>query len=223
MEVLKPTSRSREYETYSPPLRGQIAYSFLTTKKLGHREIDKNMLGLDPDYTRGFQAMNILKYQGLFKEHAGILEGASIESVIKQVSSMVNSSRLVGDLMAFGFENQIFESVHQEEFNKKVERSLSDASEQRAERLKDKEKKKPRRLVVSNVVFERDPDVVAEALWKAKGVCDECLNPAPFARKTDGRPYLEVHHVVPLSKGGHDSVSNVVALCPNCHRKAHFG
>jgi len=223
MEQLKPTNRAREYEAYSPPLRGQIAYSFLTTKKIGHREIDKNILGLDPEYTRGFQAMNILKYQGLFKEHAGILEGLDIESVIEQVMPLANSSRLVGDLVAFGSENHIRESVYIEEFNKKVERSLADASEQRAARLKANEKKKPRKLVVSNVVFERDPDVVAEALWKAKGVCDECLNPAPFARKKNGRPYLEVHHVVPLSKGGEDTISNAVALCPNCHRKAHFG
>jgi 5-methylcytosine-specific restriction protein A len=223
MEVLKPTNRSREYETYSPSLRGQIAYSFLTTKKLGHREIDKNILGLDPEYTRGFQAMNILKYQGLFKEHAGILVGASIESVIEQITSMANSSRLVGDLKAYGSENHILETVYTEEFNKKVERSLADTSELRAARLKVNENKLPRKLVVSNVVFERDPDVVAEALSKAKGVCDECLNPAPFKRKKNGRPYLEVHHVVPLSKGGHDSISNAVALCPNCHRKAHFG
>jgi len=180
-------------------------------------------LGLDPEYTRGFQAMNILKYQGLFKEHAGILVGASIESVIEQITSMANSSRLVGDLKAYGSENHILETVYTEEFNKKVERSLADTSELRAARLKVNENKLPRKLVVSNVVFERDPDVVAEALSKAKGVCDECLNPAPFKRKKNGRPYLEVHHVVPLSKGGHDSISNVVALCPNCHRKAHFG
>ncbi|HDR7378766.1 TPA: HNH endonuclease [Bacillus toyonensis] len=39
----------------------------------------------------------------------------------------------------------------------------------------------------------------------------------------DGTPYLEVHHVVPLATGGEDSVENAVALCQNCHRKAHYG
>lgn len=33
----------------------------------------------------------------------------------------------------------------------------------------------------------------------------------------------EVHHKVPLSAGGDDTVENAIALCPNCHRKAHFG
>ena len=44
--------------------------------------------------------------------------------------------------------------------------------------------------------------------------------PAPFSDK-NGEPYLESHHVEWLSKGGEDSIDNVVALCPNCHRKMH--
>ncbi|WP_163591073.1 HNH endonuclease, partial [Klebsiella variicola] len=39
----------------------------------------------------------------------------------------------------------------------------------------------------------------------------------------DGTPFLEVHHIEWLSNGGEDSVENAIALCPNCHRQAHFG
>jgi 5-methylcytosine-specific restriction protein A len=56
-----------------------------------------------------------------------------------------------------------------------------------------------------------------------QGVCEECKNAAPFFKKADGFPYLEVHHRVPLAKGGDDTVENGIALCPNCHRKFHFG
>ncbi|MBT7455033.1 MAG: HNH endonuclease [Gemmatimonadetes bacterium] len=42
----------------------------------------------------------------------------------------------------------------------------------------------------------------------------------PF-RTDDGRPYLEVHHILPLSEGGEDGMLNVAALCPNCHRAQH--
>lgn len=38
---------------------------------------------------------------------------------------------------------------------------------------------------------------------------------------SDGRPYLEAHHVIPLAEGGPDIIENMVALCPNCHRKMH--
>ncbi|WP_196607201.1 HNH endonuclease [Pectinatus frisingensis] len=34
--------------------------------------------------------------------------------------------------------------------------------------------------------------------------------------------YLEVHHVIPLSKDVDDTADNAIALCPNCHRELHF-
>ena len=37
----------------------------------------------------------------------------------------------------------------------------------------------------------------------------------------NNKPYLEAHHLKWLSKGGTDTIDNVVALCPNCHRKMH--
>ena len=36
-----------------------------------------------------------------------------------------------------------------------------------------------------------------------------------------GEPYLEAHHVIRLADGGKDTIDNVVAICPNCHRKVH--
>jgi len=30
-----------------------------------------------------------------------------------------------------------------------------------------------------------------------------------------------VHHIIPLADGGPDTLENVAALCPNCHRKMH--
>jgi hypothetical protein len=69
--------------------------------------------------------------------------------------------------------------------------------------------------------FRRSAEVAAWTLYHANGVCALCEQPAPFFSKY-GQPYLEVHHVQPLGAGGPDTVDNVVALCPNCHRRAHF-
>jgi len=55
----------------------------------------------------------------------------------------------------------------------------------------------------------------------ADGICDLCKQPAPFL-SANSAPYLESHHVTWLSRGGCDSLDNVVALCPNCHRKMHI-
>lgn len=68
--------------------------------------------------------------------------------------------------------------------------------------------------------FKRDPRVVAWVRREAAGHCELCGEPAPF--ESGGEPFLEVHHVVPLSDGGFDSVENAVAVCPNCHRRLHL-
>ncbi len=69
--------------------------------------------------------------------------------------------------------------------------------------------------------YYRNQDVVEFTLRKAQGICQLCRRKAPFIRPT-GEPYLEVHHVIWLSRQGEDSVQNAVALCPNCHRKMHI-
>ncbi len=69
--------------------------------------------------------------------------------------------------------------------------------------------------------FARDLDVVAWALQRAKGVCELCERPGPFLGKV-GFAFLEVHHVLALADGGPDTVDNVAALCPNCHRACHL-
>ena len=32
---------------------------------------------------------------------------------------------------------------------------------------------------------------------------------------------LEIHHVIPKSKGGTDSINNLKLLCLHCHKKVH--
>lgn len=69
---------------------------------------------------------------------------------------------------------------------------------------------------------ERNVTIKTYALTRANGVCEACLTPAPFLTK-NGIPYLEVHHIVELSKGGADSPDNVAAICPNCHARVTYG
>lgn len=87
--------------------------------------------------------------------------------------------------------------------------------------------KKKRVQVTRSVLYrDRDPQVVADALWLAKGVCQGCGadKNSLFERASDGTVYLEVHHIIPLSdKKGFDTLDNVCALCPICHRLMHYG
>lgn len=61
---------------------------------------------------------------------------------------------------------------------------------------------------------KRDPAVRRAVIVRARSKCEHC---------GDSRPYigfLDVHHILGAEKS--DRVWNCVALCPNCHRDAHF-
>lgn len=49
----------------------------------------------------------------------------------------------------------------------------------------------------------------AHVIKKQNGKCDICRSFLPWI--------LELHHVIPVAKGGIGLDSNIVALCPNCH------
>lgn len=70
--------------------------------------------------------------------------------------------------------------------------------------------------------YRRDPAVRKAVLERAKGSCEyRGCGPTFVDRK--GCPYLEAHHIISLAADGPDRKSNVIALCANHHREAHFG
>jgi len=66
--------------------------------------------------------------------------------------------------------------------------------------------------VVSGV--KRDPKVRAKVMELAKCRCELCRLKRSFAG------FFDVHHIFGVEVS--DRVENCVALCPNCHREAHF-
>lgn len=61
---------------------------------------------------------------------------------------------------------------------------------------------------------EFDNPAFRKRLMKAKGkVCANC----------HGKENIEYHHIVPLSLGGTNNMSNITALCHKCHKAAHYG
>jgi len=103
----------------------------------------------------------------------------------------------------------------------RIAKSLRDTPEQRRARIAESSPV-PLRASVAATIFVRNHDVAAEVLLRAAGICESCRQPAPFVRRSDGTPYLEVHHRIRLADGGHDTVENAIALCPNCHRREHY-
>lgn len=86
------------------------------------------------------------------------------------------------------------------EFEEAVESAAKLPSSTR-ERILATESKTPVLTEVTTRVYKRSPYVVAEVLLRANGKCQSCRCDAPFL-KEDGTPFLEVHHIEWLSKGG---------------------
>jgi hypothetical protein len=103
-----------------------------------------------------------------------------------------------------------------------VAKSSQDGPAVRQQRLANAPKL-PEVIQVSSRAYRRNPDVIVEVRRRANGTCEACHKSAPFLRASDSEPFLEVHHRIMLSEGGEDAVENALALCPNCHRKLHFG
>jgi len=74
----------------------------------------------------------------------------------------------------------------------------------------------------STLVYHRSAALKRYVKARAGGVCEGCGEDAPFVTKS-GDPYLEPHHTHMLSDGGPDHPASVIALCPTCHRRVHYG
>jgi 5-methylcytosine-specific restriction enzyme A len=132
----------------------------------------------------------------------------SIRKILEHYTKIIESESNLSDL--------------RDGFEKNVELATEESSEDRLTRIS-VASKIPEKIVVATIVYRRNPDVAAEVLFRAKGVCERCQNKAPFLRASNDSPYLEVHHKKQLAHGGEDTVNNALALCPNCHRELHYG
>ena len=103
----------------------------------------------------------------------------------------------------------------------KLEKSILRKTKQEIKELAIEKSKlnKNRNLVrkVSTLIHERSPEIKEYVKELANGICQLCDNKAPFEVK--GKPFLHVHHIEYLSKGGEDTIENAIAVCPNCHAK----
>lgn len=79
----------------------------------------------------------------------------------------------------------------------------------------------------SSSTYRRNPQKAANALWNADYKCEYDPTHKTFTSKSSGNSFVEAHHLIPMSEQTNyekslDVEANIVALCPNCHRKVHL-
>ncbi len=172
------------------------------------------------------QCVNLLAIKNLKK----ITNPFSVKNLIKISDNTSYKPRTQAGGWSYVFEVpnwvEIENSAFLEKFESDLDKKLSvcklSSSEIRKKRIS-KESNKPEEIQIISRGFKRNPDVIIEVLLRANGKCEHCHSNAPFLRKKDNSPYLEVHHEITLADGGDDTLENAIAVCPNCHKEMHFG
>jgi 5-methylcytosine-specific restriction protein A len=83
--------------------------------------------------------------------------------------------------------------------------------------------------LVKSFQYPRSRKVAIHALKRAKYTCEVEPTIRLFIARSTGTPYLEPHHLIPMSLQGSfksislDHTDNVYALSPHHHRRIHFG
>lgn len=195
------------------------------------KEINEHLRQLQPNETalfegaqeEGSEGVNLLTIRNLKK--LGTLYATSILKKTSDGLSLKKRSRSggwsevydLGDLLSLSTQTR---EQTDADLASEIEASRVLSHGERTKRLANAVKT-PERIQIISMGFRRNADVIVAALIRAQGICEKCRSRAPFLRRSDGSPYLEVHHRVLLSQGGEDTVENAVALCPNCHREVH--
>lgn len=209
--VNKKTSNKKDRDCYkdSTPFENKNCYMTLEFQQR-FEEVLPNRQGLETNGVSVIRSLmkvpeNALKYiQDCDKEDRAVLRfDGTIPSDISH-----NHWSLVG-----GDEEELQLMAESEA------KSLSDS--ELYEKAKQRSSPKPSERVTTITTYVRDVYVAEASKRRAKGICQLCEKPAPFNDK-NGNPYLESHHIIWLSEGGSDELSNTVALCPNCHKKMHI-
>jgi 5-methylcytosine-specific restriction protein A len=121
---------------------------------------------------------------------------------------------ILGDLPAF---SATVIQAHEDRKSKSARKLSDQALAEQAQRVPNR----PGIMTVQSAQYLRSPYVAEYARRRAKGICQLCSQSAPF-QDNNGEPFLENHHIIWLSRGGTDTITNTVALCPNCHRRMHI-
>lgn len=86
---------------------------------------------------------------------------------------------------------------------------------------------KPEKISGNKLSYKRNIEKAKKSIVLSNFTCNLDSKHISFTSKND-KPYMEAHHLIPLSTQDYfenslDVDANIVCLCPNCHRKLHYG
>lgn len=230
MPKLNPTKRAREYNFYSEYQRIKTVEAYLF-KGLSHRKIDTEILGLDSKKSKGYQAMAILHCLGLKAEFKGIFVGYSYELALDRMKQEEDEAYKCIIEIIEKINNLKEDSFIDEEEKENTFAQYMIISESILKEFEIKDE--PREVSISTYLGptelpKRNLKILSNAILYSGFLCELDNSHPTFISEVTGKNYVEGHHLIPLSKqkdfmNSLDTESNIVALCPMCHKIFHHG
>lgn len=112
IEKLKQSERDREYKLCPEYIRDSVVYHYLFEGK-SHRWLDKNIIGEDSSYSRGYRSMGILHHLGLVNEHKSMFKDVSILDAVQALeeAQMSDFNRIIMALMRYHYKDYTMEEL----------------------------------------------------------------------------------------------------------------
>lgn len=139
------------------------------------------------------------------------------------------------DFILLNSDNKFLDSVEEDtKFTIKAQEIISNSSSLQYKLLPkeiiDKPTTIPTPVIKSggNKVWPRNAKIAANSLIHSNYTCSFDINHFSFTSNKTKKPYMEPHHLIPLSEQDKFSVSldveaNIVSLCSTCHNCLHYG
>jgi len=234
---LQQTGRGREFNQYSLDDHKEVVYHYLF-HGLSHRALDKDILGLDPAYSRGFQSMNILHFLGLVDVHKHFFEGFPLEdalAILKPYTAeeayLLIYSYLLDKAQMYREDQQPDYGVAELDARYWINQFLKDVDDRQQieSRLSFVPASSQEFRYGSSKYYVSSTSLKEVLKCRYDFYCQICHTRIYRPKWVRTLPIKEqwkhlnadVHHIQPLSKGGIDLMENMLCLCPNCHRRFH--
>lgn len=240
--LLKKSSRKREYNSYTEFERASVVYHWLFTR-LGFRQLDEKCLGLDGNDSHGWQSMGIAHYLGLGRSHHGFFEGCPAQHALHSLRIIRNEDPALALIWCY-LRDWMGEEVVAEQDPDYITQRVEAFHWIQKTLLGDIDDAK----IDSQLLYmgsanpnEQTVRVGSKTYYYSNGALKEsvkCLYDytCQICKTQIYRPgwirtlprsvqwkYLnaDAHHLIPLAQQGPDAMSNLLCLCPSCHRRFH--
>lgn len=203
---LDPSNRDREYKQRNFEEISQIVHTWLFTNDVGHREMDRDILGLDPLLSKGWQSMGVLHYLGLKKEFKGIFPNSDLNQAINDLKSDEQDFSFIIELLentSDDYDETLVESLY--EVGKSQDKDFEEHYKLRLREIKDTDGQ------TNQTQSRKEQGILRGILFKgvSEAKCAICHRTLP----TD---IMVAAHIKPRSKCSTQERKNPNVVMPVC-------